>query len=57
MLGRGEGHALWLSGTILPRLKVTLIHIGLPREPESERFLSYVKNFTESSFEDRLKQL
>ena len=48
---------LWFSETVLSFVKVTLIPLDLPREPELERYLSYMKPFTESSLEDCLKQL
>ena len=48
---------LWFSETVLSFVEVTLIPVDLPRQPESERYLSYVKHFTESSLEDCLKQL
>lgn len=48
---------LCFSETVLSFVKMTLIPVDLPREPESERYLSHMKHFIESSLEDCVKQV
>lgn len=48
---------LCFSETVPSFVKMTLIPVDLPREPELERYLSHMKHCIESSLEDCVKQV